>query len=57
VYSECGTGERLDMMLAEERRIAGPHCYEVYAAEKFDGRMQEELGTFFLTGYIWRIQR
>ena len=56
MYSECGTGERLDMMLAEEGRIAGPHCYEVYAAEKFDGRMQEELGTFFLTDYVWRIK-
>jgi hypothetical protein len=56
VYGDCGTGEMLDAMLDEEgvQRIAGPHCYEMYAAEKFDGLMQEELGTFFLTDYMVR---
>ncbi|MBI5711846.1 MAG: DUF1638 domain-containing protein [Chloroflexi bacterium] len=56
VYGDCGTGEMLDAMLDEEgvERIPGPHCYEMYAAEKFDGLMQEELGTFFLTDYMVR---
>jgi len=56
VYGDCGTGEMLDVMLDEEgiKRIAGPHCYEMYAAEKFDILMQEELGTFFLTDYMVR---
>ncbi len=56
VYGDCGTGEMLDVMLDEEgvKRIAGPHCYEMYAAEKFDILMEEELGTFFLTDYMVR---
>jgi hypothetical protein len=56
VYGDCGTGEMLDAMLEEEgvQRIPGPHCYEMYAAEKFDALMQEELGTFFLTDYMVR---
>ena len=33
-------------------RIAGPHCYEIYAGGEFDKIMAEEPGTFFLTDYL-----
>ena len=57
VYGDCGTGGRLDAMLAEERieRIAGPHCYQFYAgAADFAAMMEAEPGTFFLTDYLVR---
>jgi hypothetical protein len=33
VYGDCGTGGLLDRLLAREgvERLAGPHCYEMYA--------------------------
>lgn len=57
VYGDCGTGGRLDRALAEEgvERIAGPHCFEMYANGRpgtFEALMDEELGTFFLTDYL-----
>ena len=44
-------------MLAKEgvQRIEGAHCYAFYAGlDAFDGMMEEELGTFFLTDYLVR---
>jgi hypothetical protein len=55
VYGDCGTGGLLDRMLAAEgvERIAGPHCYEMYAGSAgFDQLMREQLGTYFLTDYM-----
>jgi hypothetical protein len=55
LYGDCGTGGVLDTHLDEIgiERIAGPHCYEMYAgAAEFDSMMEEELGTFFLTDYL-----
>ncbi|HMK09562.1 MAG TPA: DUF1638 domain-containing protein [Anaerolineales bacterium] len=54
VYGDCGTAGGLDAALAEEgvERIAGPHCYEMYAAGAFEQIMAEEPGTFFLTDYL-----
>lgn len=56
VYGDCGTGGLLDHMLAEEgvERIAGPHCYEMYANGSFDALVREAPGTFFLTDYLVR---
>jgi hypothetical protein len=56
VYGDCGTGGDLDRLLAEEgvERVAGPHCYEMYAGAEFDGLMAEAPGTFFLTDYMVR---
>ena len=57
VYGDCGTGGRLDKMLAAEgvERIAGPHCYEMYAGgSDFAALMAEEPGTYFLTDYLLR---
>jgi len=54
VYGDCGTGGMLDRMLANEgvQRVAGPHCYEMYADGTFDSLMLEAPGTFFLTDYL-----
>lgn len=54
VYGDCGTGGLLDKMLAEEgvERVAGPHCYEMYANGAFADMMSEALGTYFLTDYL-----
>ena len=56
VYGDCGTGGLLDTMLAEEgvSRIAGPHCYEMYAAAAFDELARAESGAFFLTDFLVR---
>lgn len=57
VYGDCGTGGMLDRALAAEgvERIAGPHCFEMYANGQpgaFEQLMDEQLGTFFLTDYL-----
>ena len=54
VYGDCGTGGMLDRMLEEEgvERVAGPHCYEMYAGESFSRMMEDAPGTFFLTDYL-----
>jgi len=57
VYGDCGTGGLLDNVLAEEgvERIPGPHCYQFYAgAVNFEGMMDDEPGSFFLTDYLVR---
>jgi len=57
LYGDCGTGGRLDEMLAEEgvERIEGAHCYAFYAGlDAFEEMMEEEIGTFFLTDYLVR---
>jgi hypothetical protein len=57
VYGDCGTGGLLDKLLATEgvERVAGPHCYEMYADSmpgQFEALMAEALGTYFLTDYL-----
>jgi len=57
VYGDCGTGGALDTLLDELgiQRIAGPHCYEMYAgAEKWEELTNEEPGTFYLTDFLLR---
>lgn len=56
VYGDCGTGGLLDRMLEQEgvERVAGPHCYEMYAGKSFEMLAQEAVGTFFLTDYLVR---
>ncbi len=56
VYGDCGTGGQLDALLAAEgvQRVAGPHCYELYADGRFAELMAEAPGTFFLTDYLVR---
>lgn len=56
-YADCGTGGRLDRMLAEFdiERIPGAHCYEFYAgSDHFHRLADEEPGTFYLTDFLVR---
>lgn len=54
VYGDCGTGGQLDAMLTREgvERVAGPHCYEMYADGRYEALMAEAPGTYFLTDYL-----
>ena len=56
-YADCGTGGLLDRTLEAEgvERLAGAHCYEVYAGrEAFAALSEEEPGTFYLTDFLVR---
>ena len=56
-YADCGTGGLLDRALEAEgvERLAGAHCYEVYAGrEAFATLSDEEPGTFYLTDFLAR---
>ena len=57
-FGDCGTGGRLDRVLAEEgvARIAGPHCYAMFL-EGFDGpepAEDEDMTAFYLTDFLVR---
>ena len=57
LYGDCGTGGKLDRVLAEEgvSRIEGAHCYAFYAGEEAFSRLaEEEPGTFYLTDFLAR---
>ena len=54
-YGDCGTGGRLDAMLARHgvERLPGAHCYAFFAGtETFDALAEPEPGTFYLTDYL-----
>ena len=56
-YADCGTGGRLDAVLAEEgvERLPGAHCYEFFAgAPAFAELSDAEPGTFYLTDFLTR---
>jgi len=56
-YADCGTGGRLDAVLAEYgvERLPGTHCYEFLAgAETFAAHHEAEPGTFYLTDFLVR---
>ncbi len=55
LYGDCGTGGKLDRVLKEEdvERIAGAHCYELFAGHQtFTDIMDTEIGSFFLTDFL-----
>jgi hypothetical protein len=56
VFGDCGTGGLLDQMLEAEgvERVTGPHCYEMYAGDRFEALVEEATGTFFLTDFLVR---
>jgi hypothetical protein len=56
-YADCGTGGRLDRVLAEfgVERLPGAHCYEFFAGSSlFASLHEEEPGTFYLTDFLVR---
>jgi hypothetical protein len=56
-YADCGTGGRLDALLAEHgaERLPGAHCYEFLAgADRFAALHEAEPGTFYLTDFLVR---
>jgi hypothetical protein len=56
-YGDCGTGGRLDAMLAEFgiERLPGAHCYELLSGTAvFRGLADAEPGTFYLTDFLVR---
>lgn len=56
-YGDCGTGGRLDQVLAEEgvARLPGAHCYAFYSGvDRFTALADAEPGTFYLTDFLVR---
>jgi hypothetical protein len=55
-YADCGTGGLLDRALESEgvERLAGAHCYEVYAGREAFAALTDEPGTFYLTDFLAR---
>jgi hypothetical protein len=56
-YADCGTGGKLDRVLAEfgVERLPGAHCYEFFAGSNlFASLHEEEPGTFYLTDFLVR---
>lgn len=56
-YADCGTGGRLEVVLAEHgvEQLPGAHCYEFLAgAERFAAQHEAEPRTFYLTDFLVR---
>ncbi|GHE20654.1 DUF1638 domain-containing protein [Halomonas urumqiensis] len=56
-YADCGTGGRLDAVLAPYgvERLPGAHCYDTFAGESAMAALAEqEPGTFYLTDFLVR---
>ncbi|MEJ2576924.1 MAG: DUF1638 domain-containing protein [Gammaproteobacteria bacterium] len=56
-YADCGTGGRLDRLLARHgiERLPGAHCYEFLAGSSvFDELAADEPGSFYLTDFLVR---
>jgi hypothetical protein len=55
-YADCGSYGSLDSVLARRgvERLAGDHCYDVFAHEEVRAALAEEPGTYFLTDFLAR---
>lgn len=53
VYGDCGTGGRLDAVLAKypAARPAGVHCFQWYSGDLFE-RFNDDIGIYFLTDWL-----
>ncbi|HEX7247763.1 MAG TPA: DUF1638 domain-containing protein [Actinomycetota bacterium] len=53
VYGDCGTGGRLDEVLARYPAVrpAGVHCFQWYAGELYR-RFEHDIGIYFLTDWL-----
>lgn len=56
-YADCGTGGRLDAVLARQgvERVAGPHCFAFYQGlEAFAAIGDSDMTTFYMTDFLCR---
>ena len=56
-YADCGTGGRLDRVLARRgvERLPGAHCYDVLAGRAvIEALARQEPGSFYLTDFLVR---
>lgn len=53
VYGDCGTGGRLDKVLAKYPAVrpAGVHCFQWYASDLYE-RFDDDIGIYFLTDWL-----
>ena len=51
-YADCGTGGALDGLGLP--RLAGDHCYDVFARDDVAAALADEPGTYFLTDFLAR---
>ena len=51
-YADCGSRGAVDDVGLP--RLAGGHCYDVFAGEEVRAAMEEEPGTYFLTDFLAR---
>ena len=53
VYGDCGTGGRLDAVLAKYPAVkpAGFHCFQWYAGDLYE-RFNDDIGIYFLTDWL-----
>jgi Protein of unknown function (DUF1638) len=51
-YADCGTLGALDELGLP--RLAGQHCYDVFASDDVAAALEEEPGTYFLTDFLAR---
>jgi hypothetical protein len=51
-YGDCGTGGALDRLGLP--RLAGDHCYDVFAREEVADALAAQPGTYFLTDFLAR---
>jgi len=51
-YADCGTHGALDALGLP--RLAGDHCYDVFAREDVAVALEEQPGTYFLTDFLAR---
>jgi hypothetical protein len=51
-YADCGSMGAVDELGVE--RLAGDHCYDVFARTEVREAMREEPGTYFLTDFLAR---
>lgn len=53
VYGDCGTGGRLDKVLAKYPAVrpAGVHCFQWYAGDLYE-RFDDDIGIYFLTDWL-----
>jgi hypothetical protein len=55
-YADCGTYGALDAVLSRRgiARLAGDHCYDVFAREEVRAALAEQPGTYVLTDFLAR---